>query len=203
MPRCKNCSEKFEQKQFLQKYCDKKECQIESKTQLALKNLEGIKKKKFTEMKISAHVKKHKNELQDEINKLSRMIDLKFYSTCIDCGRALKDDIHGSHFNNVSGNENIRYNLHNIHASLGACNKWQGGNKKGYIIGLEERYGKEYADYVEFELRLKYKSMHFTEKEIYEAIPVVRKLIRDFETFIFNDPIQARNQMNQIINLYK
>lgn len=203
MPRCKNCREKFEIKRFNQKYCSKKECQIESNTQLALKNLKVIKKKNFTEMKISAHAKKHKKELQDEINKLSRMIDLKFYSTCIDCGKILKGEIHGSHYHNVGGNENIRYNLHNIHTSLSECNRWKRGNKEGYILGLEERYGKEYADFVKFGLGLKYKSMHFTEKEIYEAIPVVRKLIRNFETFIFNDPIQARNQMNQIINLYK
>jgi hypothetical protein len=205
MPRClnKNCREKFEQKRFLQKYCDKKECQIEERTQLALKNLKGIKKKKFTEMKVSAYSSKYKDELQKEINKLARMIDQKFYSTCIDCGRTLKDDVHGSHYHNVGGNENIRYNLHNIHASLGHCNVWSSGNKQGYQKGLIERYGEEYAEYIEFGIKEKYKSMHFSNNEIYEAIPVVRKSIRDFETFIFNDTIQARDQLNQIINLYK
>jgi hypothetical protein len=203
MPRCKNCREKFEVKNFLDKYCQKKECQIESKTQLALKNLDKIKKDKKVNMKVSAYSKKYKEELQKEINKLSRMIDLKFFTTCIDCGRVLKDDIHGSHYNNVGGNENIRYNLHNIHASLGHCNVWNSGNKQGYQQGLIERYGEEYAEYIHFGLNEKYRSMHFTEKEIFETIPIVRKLIRDFETFIFTDSIHARNTLNNVIGLYK
>lgn len=205
MPRClnKNCREKFESKRFLQKFCNKEECQIEERTQVALKNLQIIKKEKTLNMKISAYSKKHKEELQKEINKLSRMIDMKFFTTCIDCGRVLKDDIHGSHYNNVGGNENIRYNLHNIHASLGHCNVWNSGNKQGYQQGLIERYGGEYASYIHFGLNEKYRSMHFTEKEIFETIPIVRKLIRDFETFIFTDPIHARNTLNNVIGLYK
>lgn len=205
MPRClnKNCREKFEQKRFLQKFCNKEECQIEERTQVALKNLQVIKKEKTLNMKISAYSKKHKNVLQDEINKLARMIDLKFYSTCIDCGRILKDDIHGSHYNNVGGNENIRYNLHNIHASIGQCNTHKNGNKQGYFQGLIERYSKEYAEFVHFGLNEKYRSMHFTEKQIYDTIPIVRKLIREFETFVFTDPIHARTSLNNVIGLYK
>lgn len=205
MPRClnKNCREKFEPKRFLQKFCNKEECQIEERTQIALKNLQVIKKEKTLNMKISAYSKKHKNVLQDEINKLARMIDLKFYTTCIDCGRTLKDDIHGSHYNNVGGNENIRYNLHNIHASTGQCNTHKNGNKQGYFQGLKERYIEEYAEYVHFELNKKYKSSHFTEKQIYDTIPIVRKLIREFETFVFTDPIHARTSLNNVIGLYK
>lgn len=203
MPRCKKCKEKFEQKRFLQKFCNKEECQIEERTQVALKNLQVIKKEKTLNMKISAYSKKHKEELQKEINKLSRIIDLKFFNTCIDCGRVLKNDIHGSHYNNVGGNENIRYNLHNIHTSLGHCNVWNSGNKQGYQKGLIERYGDEYAEFVHFGLNEKYRSMHFTEKQIYDTIPIVRKLIREFETFVFTDAIHARTSLNNVIGLYK
>ena len=71
-----------------------------------------------------------------------------------------------------------------------------------YYEGLQGRYSKEYADFVRYEIALEYKTIKLTNKEIHDKIPIVRKLNRDFETFKFNDPIEARNMMNTIIGIY-
>lgn len=207
--KCKACKNIYTPFFPLQQVCSKS-CEIEIKTKQALKNLDKIKqeeKRSWTERKkiksIDAHSQKHKQTLQKEINELARMIDEHCgYNTCIDCGKIMDKQIHGSHFENVQGHENIRYNLLNIHSSRSECNQHHGGNKRGYEIGLIERYGKEVYNEIQ-DLDLKYKNSHFTNKEIYEKIAVVRKLKRDLKTFVSKDAIFLRNTFNSIIGLYK
>ena len=125
------------------------------------------------------------------------------YTTCIDCGKTLLGikQIDGSHRHNVQGNENIRYNLLNIHSARSECNKHYGGRKETYITGLIERYGPEVEQEIN-NLSLKYKEMHFSNKEIYEAIAVVRKLQRNLYTYENKNGYQLRNIFNSIIGLY-
>jgi len=82
--RCKNCKEQFEVKRFNQKYCLNPECQ----TKEAMANLKKIKEKEqkdWTKRKREIKIKHGLNTkkapkqvLQDEINKLARMIDNHF-----------------------------------------------------------------------------------------------------------------------------
>lgn len=160
--------------------------------------------KRLEKMKIEAHSQKHKKTLQAEINKLSRMIDEYCGNvTCIDCGKDLEQNkqIDGSHFHNVQGNENLRYNLHNIHSSRSECNQFHGGKKDGYKKGIIDRYGYEYLERIEG-LKTEFKTLKLQNKEIYEAIPVVRKLQRDLPTFTTKDAIFLRNWCNKIIGFY-
>ena len=97
MAKCPHCLIKFKPTRFLQKNCEQtEECRshaiqtvLEKNRKLAEKK-EKVEKKdwneKKAEMKVDTHAKEYKTSLQNEINKLSRMIDLKFeYFTCIDC----------------------------------------------------------------------------------------------------------------------
>jgi hypothetical protein len=163
---------------------------------------EKVWKEKKKELSINVNSTKHKKTLQDEINKLARFIDLKFYDTCVDCELPLKDQIHGSHYHNVGGNEHIRFNLHNIHASTLYCNKFNHGNKVGYLKKLAERFNKDYANFID-ELNRDYKGIKISKREIYEAIPVVRKLIRDLDTLEFDSAIKLRDYCNNKIGYYK
>ena len=204
--RCRHCKEKFTSTRFNVKYCEKIDC----RTQEAMYNLGKIKErekrlKAKAKRKVKLEVKRdeYAGTLQKEINKLARQIDSKFFDTCIDCGKKLGDSKHGAHFNNVKGHENIRFNLHNIHQSRGHCNKYSSQHKVGYEEGLKNRYGEDYFNFVKFELNLKYPVLKLTGQEISEKLKIVRKLNRDFETFVFTDPKKARDMFNELIGIYK
>lgn len=205
--KCKACGNNFTPSPFnsLQLVCSKN-CEYEYKTKIALNNLKKIKQQdkiRFKELSIEVHSKDHKKTLQTEINELARMIDKHCgYVTCIDCGKDLTNQIHGSHYKNVQGHENIRFNLLNIHSSRSECNKYHGGRKDGYENGLVQRYSQDALNEIE-ELDIKYKSMHFTNKEIYDKIKIVRKLKRDLGTFTTTDGFMLRKVCNSIIGLYK
>jgi hypothetical protein len=196
MPRCKHCKQTFEPLRFNQKFCLKSEC--------IAKGYDEHWKKRKKETSIDVHSQKHKTTLQNEINKLSRMIDEHCsYVTCIDCDTKLDRQVHGAHFHNVKGNENIRYNLHNIHSATSQCNRFDSEHKIRYQIGLVNRYGLEYFEYVSNEIPQKYKSVHLTNKEIFEAIAVVRKLQRTLHTYKSKDGCFLRTICNNIIGFYK
>lgn len=200
MPRCKECRELFEKRYPFQKYCMlKDECITAHWTNAKKQHAKNWKK----ETKLSIKSKKsQKNYLQDEINKLSKMIDRKYgYLTCVDCGKEMKL-IHAAHFHNVQGNENLRYNLHNLHSARAHCNQYSSEHKVGYREGLEKRYCKEYRDFVEYELRKKYPTIQLSTKDVQESLKTVRAIIRNFDTYNFKDSIHAREMFNKLIKIY-
>ena len=167
------------------------------------KKVVGDWNKERSKRKIGANSNKYKTELGEKINLLSRMIDKSFnYETCIDCELGYGPQTDASHFHNVAGNENLRWNLHVLHSSNSHCNRFHGGRKEGYYKGLVERYGKEYADYVKFEIPKLYPRTSLSSNEIYEALKLVRKIIRDYDTFVFNNALQARQMLNKLIGIY-
>jgi len=52
-------------------------------------------------------------------------------------------------------------------------------------------------------LPAQYPKIKLLDFEVVDKLKIVRKLIRDFDTFQFEDARQARNQFNQIINIYQ
>ena len=209
MPRCKCCKEKFEAKQFLQKYCGVK---LDCKVAEGLYNLEKkkkIEKKEWNKrkelMRPTSHSKENKAYLQSEINKLSKLIDSKFeYVTCIDCNKRF-DNVDAGHYIAVGANATLRYNLDNIHAQDRGCNRneRQGSRNTGYYKGLTERYGKEYAEYVDVGLQNKYKYLGLKEQEIYDKLKLVRALVKNFETYKFKNSLGARRMFNKLIGIYE
>ena len=187
------------------------DCRIEFLSLQAMKNLKKIKndelaqwKMRKKEMRISAHRVKNKSVLQKEINKLSRMIDMKCgIDSCIDCGKKLEQEkqIDASHRWNSSDYESIRYNLHNLHSSRSECNNHHSGRLDVYDKKLEQKYGSDYAEFV-FNLPETYSGLKFTDKEIFEAIPKVRKLQRILKTMTSSSPIALRSMLNILIGLY-
>jgi len=201
MPRCKNCKVKFTPKFFLQKYCDADICQSVMITEAR----EKVVKEKIKSWKPNTHAKENKKDLQDEINKLSRMIDVAYgNNTCIDCGLILdkeKNQIDAAHFISRGSNCTLRYNMHNLHSAHNHCNVWNEKHETNYKKGLINRYGFEYLNMVE-ELPLKYKEIHLSNVEVAEKLKLVRLLIRTFGTYKFESAIQARNIFNNLIGIY-
>lgn len=183
-------------------------CQISCAVELA-EIIEREKERKrgseiIAKMKIDTHSKEFKKALQNEINKLSRMIDARFkYVTCIDCGKTFGKQIDAAHFHGRGANSTLRYNLHNLHSAKSDCNQYSDTHKQGYEKGLEERYNKIYAEYVIEKLPLLYKEIHLSNVEVHEKLKLVRSIVRNFDTYKFDNAISARNTLNNLIGIYK
>lgn len=204
MSRCKNCKEKFNPKAFLQKYCMEKDECVKAFMEYRKIELRKKYKRELKEMKIEVYGKENKKYLQSEINKLSRMIDSRFkFDACIDCNKPFGKQVDACHFHSRGANSSLKYNLDNLHSGRSDCNQYSENHKSGYKIGLIERYGKKYTQYVVEELPLKYPLIKLTAQEIYEKLALVRKLIRTFDAFDFKDSLDARKKLNKIIGIYK
>lgn len=200
--RCKICKRVFEVKSNYHRFCDF-ECAMVDVQNKRDKKIKDKNKKWDQERRPYTHSKEYKKQLQDSINLLARNIDAYFGFNCIDCNKPLIKQVHGAHFHNVGGNENIRYNLHNIHSAKSNCNKYSSEHKVGYRKGIIERYGDVYLEYIDFEMGRKYSYLGLSELEIVEKLSIVRKLNREFYTFKLQDGKQARDMFNKLIGIYK
>lgn len=120
-------------------------CYVCTKTKLALKNLEKIKKDK---------VKKQKEDLltlQDYL-KLAQQVFNKYIRqrdeglNCISCNKPPRKKNAG-HFYSQGGHSNVRFDEMNVHLQCEHCNSFLSGNLIEYGNNLIERIGKD-----EFEL---------------------------------------------------
>lgn len=210
MPRClnKNCRDKFVAKVFLQKHCmEKDECiqmEIEYKKKLNEKKKRKEWAKEKTEKAPYLYPLKYKKLLAKECQKLARMIDAYFKFNCIDCNKPFGNQTDGGHFNSKGKNMSLAWNLHNIHSQKSDCNQngIGGGKERQYYDGLISRYGKKYAEYVDVGLQKEYKYIGLFDTEIAEKLAIVRKIIREFDTFELTDSITARSMFNNLIGIY-
>lgn len=138
--KCRDCSTVFVPYKSTDKYC-----YLCSKTKLALKNLEKIKKDK---------VKKQKEDLltlqdylklaQQVFNRYIRLRDAGL--VCISCQKPPKKQNCGHYFSQ-GGHSNVRFDEMNCHLQCEHCNSFLSGNLIEYGNNLIERIGKD-----EFEL---------------------------------------------------
>jgi hypothetical protein len=203
--KCKWCKDYFVPVRPLQSVCSL-ECSIELSNETKKKAEKKAWDKEKAEIKERNgwNTKKPpKNVLQDAINKLARMIDEYFEEPCISCGNTNNVKYDGGHRISVGACISIRYNLHNIRRQCSKnCNVSLSGNPDGYDEGLKERFGLEYKNYVKYELRKNYDYVDLGSIDYTEKIKLVRKLIRDFDTFKIRTPLQARIMFNKIIGIY-
>lgn len=147
-------------------------------------------------------IPKQKKILEKEINSISRLIDKG--SGCISCGGQTTPQ--GGHYHTVKSNGSIRYNLHNIHLQDYNCNCEKGGNIHYYDLGIIDRYGNKYWEYVKFSVVKEYPLIKFSMQDLEEAILKARKIKKDLEksNMIFNSEqrIILRNKFNKMIGIY-
>lgn len=87
--------------------------------------------------------------------------------TCISCGTGTTVQWEAGHYRNVGSHPSIRFDLRNIHKQCHRCNFELSGNKDGYRIGLVERYGADFMDWLE--------GPHPTAKFTREALAEIRR----------------------------
>ena len=145
-----------------------------------------------------------RNKTQSEFNELIRMIDTEL--PCISCGNRKYGHGEAGHYHSRGKNPTLFIHAHNIHLQDNHCNQHLSANIIGYDNGLIERYGKEYWEYVKFELP-KIKELHLT-KEDYKSIRVkIRTFKRYLQTLnlgslMYSQRIELRNMLNEKIGIY-
>lgn len=200
--KCKNCGEVFTPYRPLSVVCSVPcAAELSKKQRIVKANKEW--KDHVKKVSPSVYSKEYKSELQKEINKLARMIDERFeITTCIDCGKPFGNQTDAAHFTSIGSHPAVRYHLDNLHSASSHCNRFSDKHHSGYELGLETRYGIEYLIDVA-SLPGKYPKLKLSEVEVVDKLKIVRKIIRDFETFTFESPTQARTLLNEIIGIYK
>lgn len=204
--KCRHCKEKFIPKFFNVKYCDKDECYEAMIAQVRIIQ----KKAKVNEEKKATKLLKEKlktksdyeKDLEREINAIIRLID--FGCRCISCN-AMGNS--AGHFHSVKANGTLRYNLDNMHLQEYSCNGQKGGNNISYGRGLIERYGKEYKEYVEYDLVRIYPLIKWTIEDLKQWKVKAREIIKELKKqnciYDAESRLKLRAYYNEILGIYK
>ena len=159
-----------------------------------------IKKDETAKKKEAKQKPYFEKQLQDEINKLARMVDVG--EGCISCdhghgGRPFTRKKDGGHFFSVGSTSPARYNLHNIYLQCTMCNSFLHANDKEYHERLIKKFGQEHFD--NFVRPLKYHpTLKLTKVELQEAIKVARQIVREIKSGID----YSRGEINKKIGIY-
>lgn len=204
---CRDCGDEF--KPFKTTDCRCVDCTIKKavkdnqrKRDRAFKEEGVARRKKLKQMKIAN--KSHaswQSDLQPFINTICRLIDhgLK----CISCpGKGTQ----AGHYHSRGANNSIRFNLHNLHTQEYNCNVGRGSNRTGYNLGLVERYGKSYQEFVEYELVRKYPFVKLSIPELHECISRAKRIIVELKdidrVYTADERYWLREKYNAEIGIY-
>ena len=159
-----------------------------------------IKRKKQDHKKEKEKFVKWKDKLQDEINKIIRLIDKGL--PCL--ARKKLGQIHAGHVFSRGSNLTIRYNLHNIHRQNAQSNHFQ--NDDGLLReGLINEYGAEYFDFIS-DLR-RTPSLTFNNSEFQELTIKAREIVRELKSidkeYSLKERINMRNDINLRLGIYE
>jgi hypothetical protein len=170
----------------------------------AKKNVVAIQRKTDIELKKKLNgIKPLKKDLEKEINSIIRLIDKD--SGCISCNGQTTPQ--AGHYHTVQSNGSLRYNLHNLHLQDFNCNCQKSGNIHQYDLGLIERYGNAYWNYVKFDLVYQYPLIKLNANEYEEAIKIARQIKTELKKadlrYTPKNRIMLRNSINKKIGIYK
>ena len=150
MPRCKNCNTKFEQYQFLNKFCKEIDCQVQKSLYL----VDKMQKQKIKQVNKEVKILKEKikttsdylKEVQKVFNQWVRLRDKGL--NCISCNKPPKKENAG-HYRSVGSSPNLRFEPLNVHLQCEYCNTYQHGNLIPYRQNLIKKIGVELVEWLE------------------------------------------------------
>lgn len=204
---CRFCRKKFEQKIFNYRYCEStpecKEAGTDFKIKKAIeqgrKNIETAKKEKYA--KIKDNVTDYKKFLQDDVQKISKLIDYGLrglHETPNDTGI-----VQSGHVYSKKNNEQMRFNLHNLHRQ-GAKSNMALVYDEEFRDGLISEYGIEYFNFIK-SLKSQplpkikqneYKEYHF------KALAIIKRLQLTFTHYSKKERLELRNSINRELSIY-
>jgi len=204
--KCKICGLKFTPiRSTTERVCNQYGCKVTAAMQIVEKQKlakeKEIRKANIQEKKkLRESLTVWKNELQDEVNLIARLIDKDL--PCLAKGK-YSNQTHGGHIFSRGSNQTIRYNLHNIHRQSAQSNHFQ--NEDGLLReGLVNEYGQPYMDFIS-ELRrtpsLEYNNEDFHQFTI-KARSISSRLKKENLTYPLEKRIELRNQINLELGVY-
>ena len=167
MPKCKNCKDIFEPKQFNRKYCTKDEC-----NNLYFEFLKYEIKRKWNKEK---KVKKENLQTVQELLKLAQVVFNKWIRKrdqennlpCISCLNPKPKKVNAGHYFSSGGHKNVSFDPDNVHLQCEYCNTFLHGNLISYRTNLIERIGLKRYEALESKANITKK---FTREELRELI---------------------------------
>lgn len=153
-----------------------------------------------TKIELMSPDKYRAEHLQPIINEIARIID--FGQSCIATGNYGK--MNGGHYVSVGANRTTALNLHNIHIQSFESNHHKSGDPIKYRLGLIERYGNDYFEYVQYIQQ--HKALHLTKGDMIaialKAAFIRNELKRNEEQKTPYERIELRNQINLRLGIY-
>ena len=203
--KCKNCLNVFEKQRPLQ-YCCSMMCAIEHQNNLKKKlELSHWKKRKENIKESLQTLSDLKKILQDDINRLARMID--YDQLCISSQRT-PNKRNAGHYYSVGAHPSLRYNLLNIFLQSEHDNSHKSGNLLEYRENIKIIFGEKFLNELE-SLPLTYKSLQLSKEDVKESIKSTREIIKLHLSNYSNvklshkKRIELRKEYNQLIGIYK
>jgi hypothetical protein len=141
--KCRYCGEKTVPYGSLQPFCFTNECiKAHNNALKSKKNRKAIQTSRSQEK--SLQLKK----TQTIINQYIRLRDQ--YKPCISCGTTNQTiQYHAGHFQPMGANQNLRFNLLNIHKQCSRCNNYLSGNLVQYRENLIKKIGAKRVEILE------------------------------------------------------
>jgi len=205
LKKCKNkaCSILFEPIKSIQPYCFN--CTIERAKKHVKKQREKKERAEKKELKEKLKtVSDYKSDLQDLVNKIARLID--YGQNCISCNCVPKKS-NGCHFKSVGSHSKLRYNLLNIYLGCNKCNSELGGNVHGYDDGIIAHFGREFWEYIKFQIVLDFPILKMDIPELKEKIAISRTIVKELESdlMVLSDAerIKKRIELNERLGIYE
>ena len=195
--RCHKCKKPFKQFKSTDKYC--------SVYCHSLDVAEKEIKKKVTGYRLAVRGDNVFKYLQDEINKIVRLIDRGH--ECISSGYKYGSyEVAAGHYFSVGSNKSLRYNLLNIYAQSFSDNNHKGGKGSNYGLRLKEVFGAEVRDEIEG-LVAKYPYIGLKAQDAKKALTICRQIVKELEQndimFSTEYRILVRKKLNERIGIYK
>lgn len=200
--KCLNCKDKFKPTSDTQSVCSFT-CSMEYAKNKVKKDKTKISRLEAQKMRDSIiGVPELKKFLETQINTICRLLDKD--SGCISCGGHTTPQ--SGHYHTVQSNGSIRFNMFNVHLQDFNCNCAKGGNIHNYDLGLIKMYGKEYWEYVKFQLPQDYPILKLTKPELMDAIAKAKELVKRLKqadiTHSMSQRIRLRGEYNKYIGIY-
>lgn len=210
--KCIICLDPFVPKfSTLEKCCQEIDCKVKYSMQVVEKqkvDKEKKRKQDWAKEKVVLREKiigipELKKDLEKEINKICCLLD--YEAGCISCEGQTTPQ--AGHYHTVQSNGAIRFNLDNLHMQDFNCNCKKGGNIHQYDLGLIKRYGKEYWEYVKFDIVSKYPLLKMAVFEYKEKIAIARGVVKwlklQNKVYSAKERIELRKVFNEQIGIYK
>ena len=122
------------------------------------------------------------------------------------CANPNMKRINACHYHSVGSNGTLRFNLLNNWHGCHKCNSELGGNINGYDIQIVNTYGKQFWEFLKFDLVRKYQYIKLDKEELRElakqAQGIIKRLEKLDKVYTIAERTELREKINEELNIY-